>query len=54
MVTRTASPRLTVNDVSPFSSLPSMTLNVTSPDVTPVMVNAAADPPGTLSPCITL
>ncbi len=31
-----------------------MTLNVTSPDVTPVIVNSAAEPPGTLSPTMTL
>ena len=53
-VTRTASPRLTENDVSPFSSAPSITWNVTSPEVTPVTVNSAAEPPGTLSPWTTV
>ena len=43
-----------MNDLSPFSSVPSMTWKVTSPEVTPVIVNSAAEPPGTLSPCITL
>ncbi len=45
---------MTLNDLSPFSSAPSITLNVTSPDVISVMVNSAAEPPGTLSPTITL
>ena len=53
-VTRTASPRLTENDVSPFSSSPSITSKVTSPEVTPVTVNSAAEPPGTLSPWTTV
>ena len=53
-VTRTASPRLTEKLVSPFSSSPSMTSKVTSPEVTLVTLNAAADPPGTSSPFTTL
>ena len=52
-MTLTDSPRFTEIDESPFSSVPSITANVTSLDVMPEIVNAG-ELLGTLSPCTTV
>jgi hypothetical protein len=52
-VALTDSPRFTEIDESPFLSAPSVTANVTSPDVMPEIVKAG-EPPGTLSPFTTV